>query len=183
MTSRLHLSPTRSSSSRTNLPSGSSLEHTRRGSSSGSPTRYLRSLILRTWCAVFRALEGEATISPTGQIAGTLTVSAASIDTAHARRDTHLRGARFLHVEQHPDITFVLNRIGAANQTTTVSGFLTVRDRTEPITFPAAVTIRPDEIHLDAVVPIDRRDYGISYNILGMTSMKNTLTVHATFTR
>src|SRR5580693_2698722 len=44
---------------------------------------------------VFRQVTGNGTVSPTGEVSGALTVSAASVDTKNAKRDTHLRSADF----------------------------------------------------------------------------------------
>jgi hypothetical protein len=40
-----------------------------------------------------------------------------------------------------------------------------------------------DEITIDAALPVDRRDYGLTFNQLGMMSMDNVLSIHAVFTR
>jgi polyisoprenoid-binding protein YceI len=39
------------------------------------------------------------------------------------------------------------------------------------------------EIGLDAEVHINRADFGLTWNAMGMASMNNTLTIHAVFTR
>jgi polyisoprenoid-binding protein YceI len=65
-----------------------------------------------------------------------------------------------------------------------VSGSLTVRDRTRPVTFDATVSAASDsEISLDAEVQVDRSEFGLTWNQLGMASMHNTITVRAVFTR
>jgi polyisoprenoid-binding protein YceI len=65
-----------------------------------------------------------------------------------------------------------------------VTGALTVRGRTRPLSFAAAVSLRDDaEICLDAEVPVNRADFGLTWNQLGLVSMNNTLTIHAVFTR
>ncbi len=65
-----------------------------------------------------------------------------------------------------------------------MTGALTVRDRTHPLSFAAAATVQSDsEIWLDAEVHINRADFGLTWNFLGMVSMDNTLTIHAVFTR
>jgi polyisoprenoid-binding protein YceI len=38
-------------------------------------------------------------------------------------------------------------------------------------------------VGLDATVPVDRSEFGLTWNQLGMASMKNTVTIHAAFTR
>jgi polyisoprenoid-binding protein YceI len=65
-----------------------------------------------------------------------------------------------------------------------VTGTLTVRDRTRPVSFDAAVsTVDVGEVWLDAELEVNRCDFGLRWNQLGMASMNNTITVHAVFTR
>jgi polyisoprenoid-binding protein YceI len=59
-----------------------------------------------------------------------------------------------------------------------------VRDRTRPLSFDAAASAPADgEIWLDAEVRINRADFGLTWNPMGMAGVNNTLTVHAVFTR
>ena len=37
------------------------------------------------------------------------------------------------------------------------------------------------EVWLDAEIQINRADFGLTWNQMGMTSMQNTITVHAVF--
>jgi polyisoprenoid-binding protein YceI len=132
----------------------------------------------------FGQVAGEAVISPAGEATGTLRVGAASIDTKNAKRDTHLRSDDFFSSDAHPDIVFTAAQITPADTGVTVTGTLQVRDRTQPLTFPASVTVLDDgALQLDAQVTIDRSDFGLTWNQLGMASMKSTLTVRAVFTR
>jgi polyisoprenoid-binding protein YceI len=111
-------------------------------------------------------------------------VATASIDTNNPRRDAHLRSADFFDSANHPDITFTADGIRPAAQGVTVSGALTVRDRTRPLSFAAAVSVQGDgAVWLDAEVPLNRADFGLTWNLLGLVAMHNTLTIHATFTR
>jgi polyisoprenoid-binding protein YceI len=131
---------------------------------------------------VFREVSGNGVVSPDGEISGTVTVAAASIDTKNTRRDTHLRSADFFDSGNHPDITFTVAGIRASGQGVAVTGALTVRGRTRPVSFDAAASVRGDgEIWLDAEVRINRADFGLTWDLMGMTSMNNILTVHAVF--
>ena len=133
---------------------------------------------------VFREVSGNGTVSPDGEVSGTVTVAAASIDTRNTRRDTHLRSADFFDSANHPDITFTADVIRLSGQGVVVTGVLIVRDRTRPLSFDASASIRDtDEIWLDAEVRINRADFGLTWNLLGLVSMDNTLTIHAVFTR
>ena len=133
---------------------------------------------------VFREVSGNGTISPDGEVSGTVTVAAASIDTKNTRRDTHLRSADFFDSDNHPDITFTADDIQASDQGAMVTGTLTVHGRTRPLAFDAAASVRGDgEIWLDAEVRLDQADFGLTWNLMGTVSWHNTLTIHAVFTR
>jgi polyisoprenoid-binding protein YceI len=133
---------------------------------------------------VFREVSGKGTVSPDGEISGTVTVAAASIDTKNTRRDTHLCSADFFDSGNNPDITFTADGIRPSGQGVEVTGALTVRDRTRPLSFGAAASVQGDgEIWLDAEVHINRADFGLTWNLLGTVSMDNTLTIHAVFTQ
>jgi hypothetical protein len=59
-----------------------------------------------------------------------------------------------------------------------------VSRRGRPLSFGAAASVQDGgEIWLDAEVPINRADFGLTWNLLGLVSMNNTLTIHAVFTR
>lgn len=133
---------------------------------------------------VFREVTGTGTVRPDGKVSGTVTVAAASIDTKNTRRDTHLCSADFFDSGNHPDITFTMNGIRSSGQSATVTGALTVRGKTRPLSVNAAASVPGDgEVWLDADVRINRADFGLTWNVMGMASMNNTLTIHATFIR
>jgi polyisoprenoid-binding protein YceI len=133
---------------------------------------------------VFREVSGYGIVSPDGAVSGTVTVAAASIDTKNARRDTHLRSADFFDSDHHPVIIFTADGIRPSGQGASVTGELTVRGRTRPLSFDAAASVRNDgEIWIDAEVQINRADFGLTWNLLGTVSMDNALTIHAVFTR
>jgi polyisoprenoid-binding protein YceI len=65
-----------------------------------------------------------------------------------------------------------------------VTGMLTVRDRTRPLSFEALASVPGDgEIWLDAEARVNRADFGLTWNLMGLVSMYNTLTIRAVFTR
>jgi len=133
---------------------------------------------------VFREVSGNGTVSPDGQVSGTVTVAAASIDTKNARRDRHLRSADFFDTGNHPDLTVTVEGIRPSGLGVAVTGALTVRGRTRPLSFDAAAAVHGDgEVWLDAEVHINRADFGLTWNLMGMISMTNTLTIHAVFMR
>lgn len=133
---------------------------------------------------VFHELNGTAAITSAGEITGQIDVAAGSVDTKNAKRDTHLRSDDFFLSEKYPVITFALDSLTPTAEGASVSGSLTVRDQSRPITFPASVSGLDDgAIALDAAVQVDRSQFGLNWNQLGMASTKNTITIHAVFTR
>jgi polyisoprenoid-binding protein YceI len=53
----------------------------------------------------------------------------------------------------------------------------------EGLTAAAAPVPGDGEVWLDAEVHINRADFGLTWNLMGMASMNNTLTIHAVFTQ
>jgi len=138
---------------------------------------------LRPVHGVFRQVTGNGTVTAAGQVTGTLTVAAGSVDTKNKRRDKDLRSAKLFDVASHPDITYTVNGMQPASEGIQVTGSLTVRGRTRPVSFDAKVSAAAGEVQLDAEVPVNRADFGLVYSPLRMASLHNTITVHAVFTR
>jgi polyisoprenoid-binding protein YceI len=56
--------------------------------------------------------------------------------------------------------------------------------RTRPLSFDAVATVPGDGgIWLDAKVRVNRADFGLTWNQLGMVALNSDLTIHAVFTR
>ena len=133
---------------------------------------------------IFSQVTGAAVISDAGEATGTITVAAASVGTGIKKRDEHLRSAHFFDAEKYPDIAFSASSATLSGASAVVSGTLTVRDQTKPVTITGTVAAHgADEISLDAELPVNRGDYGMSFNQLGMMSLDNVITIHAVFTR
>ena len=100
-----------------------------------------------------------------------ITIQVASIDTRNADRDAHLRGNDFLALDDFPTITFVstaAEKVG--DDTYNVTGDLTVRGVTKPITIPFEFTgavVDPWgnlRVGFEGSVVINRKDWGVSFN-------------------
>jgi polyisoprenoid-binding protein YceI len=133
---------------------------------------------------VFGQVTGAGTVSAAGEAAGTITVAAASIDTKIKKRDAHLRSADFFDAGKYPEISFSATSVTLSGETAAVSGTLTVRDQVRPVTISGTVTAQgTDEISLDAELPVNRGDYGMSFNQMNMMSLDSIITIHAVFTK
>ena len=133
---------------------------------------------------VFRGFSGVGTISADGRAGGILTVAAASIDTGNVRRDRHLRSADFLDAGNHPDIVFTVNGNRPTGPGVAVTGALTVGGQTRPLSFGVAASVQGNgEICVGAEVRVNRADFGLTWNPMGLVSVHNTLIIRALFTR
>lgn len=132
----------------------------------------------------FRKVSGNAVITPAGEVSGTVTLNAGSIDTDNRRRDEHLRSASFLEAGEYPDIVFAADQVTARDDGVTLAGSLTVHGRTRPVSVQAQVSgLGDDEVRIEGEAQVDRAEFGLTWSPLGMASMSNVVTVQAVFTR
>ena len=128
----------------------------------------------------FTAVTGQGEVRPDGTAVGTVTLDAATLDTGNAKRDTHLRSADFFDTDRHPEILFAVR--GAERRdcdTVHVTGQLTVRGIARPLSFTARlVGADADAVTLDAEFTVDRDQFGMGWNQMGM--MRGLTTVAAT---
>jgi polyisoprenoid-binding protein YceI len=131
----------------------------------------------------FAFVAGDGEVLPDGSARGTLTLDAASVDTKHAKRDKHLRSADFFDIENYPTITFAAERLVLSpDGTAQVTGQLTVRGVSRTQTLTATVNqAKPDEVVLDAEFIVDRDQFGLSWNQLGMLRGLTTVTTSLRF--
>jgi len=100
------------------------------------------------------------------------TLKAVSIDTRTEQRDNHLRSADFLEVEKYPDITFRSTRIEGSRKEFKLTGDLTIRGVTKPVTLDVTFegqTKDPwggERVGFSASGKIDRREFGLTWNVV-----------------
>jgi polyisoprenoid-binding protein YceI len=132
---------------------------------------------------VFGQVSGHGTVTKDGAASGVITVLAESVDTKNPRRDKHLRSSDFFDVANHPDFTFTAESVTPTDGGVRVAGTLTVRDRTNPAAFDATVATADGGLALDGELKVNRADYGLTWNFIGIAAMESTIAVHAVFTR
>ncbi len=100
-----------------------------------------------------------------------VTADSASINTREPQRDAHLKSADFLHVEHHPALTFRSTKITRTDDGLELTGDLTIRGTTKPVTFlvdgPTPETKDPwgnTRVGVEASASIDRKDFGLVWN-------------------
>ncbi|MGW3289809.1 YceI family protein [Streptomyces sp. NPDC001002] len=131
------------------------------------------------------AVEGQGEVSADGSATGTVTLNAASIDTKNRKRDEHLRSADFFDVENHPEITFAVRTAELREgETVEVAGQLTVRGISRPQPVTAKLTgASADGLTLDAEFTVDRAEFGLGWNQMGMIRGLTTVTSTLRFVR
>ena len=99
-----------------------------------------------------------------------LTLDAASITTGAADRDDHLRSADFLDAVKHPRLKFVSTDISRDGEDWKVTGDLTIRDVTRPVTLDVVYegsAVDPwgnEHIGFSARAVMSREDWDLTWN-------------------
>ncbi|WP_342375864.1 YceI family protein [Myxococcus stipitatus] len=100
------------------------------------------------------------------------TLDAASVNTANAKRDEHLRAPDFFDVAKYPTITFKSKKVEKAGEgKLKVSGDLTMHGVTKPVvldvTGPSKESKDPwgnTRTGVEATTKLNRKDFGLTYN-------------------
>lgn len=102
-----------------------------------------------------------------------ITIDAASVNTAHKKRDKHLRSPDFLNVAEYPTITFKSTSIKfSGTSSATVIGKLTMTGVTKTVELAIDSIkcgrhpmVKKDVCGFNAVTQIKRSDFGIKYGL------------------
>jgi polyisoprenoid-binding protein YceI len=102
----------------------------------------------------------------------TATVDLSSVDTGDAGRDEHLRSADFFEIESNPTLSYRSTEVRPDGDRFVLDGELTLHGvtRNVPLTvelngFQATTPFGDSRVGLSARGEIDRRDFGISFNM------------------
>ncbi|MGQ7870235.1 YceI family protein [Sunxiuqinia sp. sy24] len=75
----------------------------------------------------------------------------------------HLKSDDFFSVESHPTATLVLTDVKKSADNYTLTGDLTIKGITKPVSFQAASSTQADAVTLKGKLIIDRSDYNVRY--------------------
>ncbi|MEU6909147.1 YceI family protein [Streptomyces coeruleorubidus] len=133
----------------------------------------------------FGAIGGSGEVRPDGSAVGTLTFDVASLDTKNAKRDTHLRSADFFDADHHPEITFVARSAELRDgDQVHIVGQLTVRGVSRPLSLTARLKDGDATgLTLQTEFSVDRDQFGMGWNQLGMIRGRTTVTANLRFVR
>lgn len=133
----------------------------------------------------FSDLSGTAEIQADGSAHGELEIGTASLDTKNKKRDEHLRSADFFHSAAHPKIVVDVAQAATSDGSNVqASGTVTVAGRSKPLTLTARISETTSEaVTLTADAQIDRADFGMTWNQLGMLKGPGHVHVVAKFVK
>jgi polyisoprenoid-binding protein YceI len=120
----------------------------------------------------FKEFEGTAHIDGANPSASTVsvTIKGGSIDTGNADRDAHLRSGDFFENEAYPDITFVSTSVERDGDDWAVTGDLTIKGTSKPVTVVFETTGSAKDpfgntrAGFEGTATINRKDWGINWN-------------------
>ena len=97
-------------------------------------------------------------------------IQVSSINTGSEDRDNHLRSADFFDAEAYPEIKFVANSITKKGDDYSITGDLTIKGITKPVTFDAEYGGKGtnpwgvEVVAFEAEATINREDFGLTWN-------------------
>ncbi len=101
----------------------------------------------------------------------TASIQVASIDTAIAKRDEHLRGEEFFSVQKFPEITFKSRQVKQTGPTAEITGDLTMHGVTREITLRVLLLGAPESAGKNqttrwrvTTAPIKRSQFGLVWS-------------------
>lgn len=133
----------------------------------------------------FTEFNGDGQITGTQTVFGRIDIKSASVDTKLRKRDEHLRSAEYFDAEKYPDISVVVTAAEAINgDIVDLRAQLTVKSTTAPLPLQTTVSVLDDgAVRLSAQATIDRKDFGVDGNLLGMIVGKATISGDVVFRR
>lgn len=129
-------------------------------------------MLISTVKGSFSGFEGSVETDADGKLQslqGKVTVG--SVDTSNEKRDGHLKSPDFFDIASHPEMTFRSTKITSSGQGYQMTGDLTIRGVTRPVTFavgklkgPVADPWGNVKAGTVATATINRQDFGVSWS-------------------
>lgn len=133
----------------------------------------------------FTEFSGSGQIDDAQSISGHLDIKADSLRTGIGRRDAHLHSDDFFGAEHYHDITVVVTGAEATrDDTVDLRAELSIKNTTRPVRLPTTVTVLDDgAVRLTTQLRINRQDFGVDGNLLGMVGDDATVSGDVVFRR
>jgi polyisoprenoid-binding protein YceI len=119
----------------------------------------------------FDEFSGDLTVEEDGDAHGTLVVQTATLHSGIDRRDADLKSSRYLASDQYPQMTFTLESIQpGGDDHLTLTGKLTIREKTIPLSFPVYAIQHGDHLHIEGRVQVNHDAAGFDWAKPGMVA-------------
>ncbi len=133
----------------------------------------------------FADFSGEGQVTAPQTVSGRLDIKAASLRTGIRKRDEHLHSADFFEAEKFPDISVVITEAESIDaDTITLRAQLTIKGTTKPLALKTKVTpVGDGGMRLSTQATVNRHDFGVDGNLLGMIGDNATISGDVVFRR
>jgi polyisoprenoid-binding protein YceI len=133
----------------------------------------------------FTEFSGDGQLTGKGAVFGRLDIKTASVDTGIGRRDEHLRSADFFDVERFGEINVVVTAVHPTEgRSADLRVNFTIKGITAALPLPAAITELEDgSIQISGETMIDRAQFDLDWNKLGMMGQAATAAAKVIFVR
>jgi polyisoprenoid-binding protein YceI len=134
----------------------------------------------------FTDFSGDGQITRQAAVFGRLDIRAASLNTGIHKRDAHLRSPDCVEVDRFPDISVVRTALRPTTDDAAadLQATLTVKATTKALPLTATISaIGADTVRISTRTAIDRTQWDVTGNLLGMVGRTTTLTVDTVFVK
>lgn len=114
--------------------------------------------------------DGKLTVNNDKLVGGSFTIDMNSLSNEDlegedkGKLEGHLKSDDFFGTANHPEATFVITDAKPqSGNKYEITGDLTIKNITKPVTFPATVSIKKGKVTADATIKVDRTKYDIRY--------------------
>jgi polyisoprenoid-binding protein YceI len=133
----------------------------------------------------FTDFNADGQITGKGAIFGRLDIQAASLRTGIGKRDDHLRSPDFFDVERFPEISVEVTAVQpTTGNAADLRATFTIKGVTAPVPLPVRVIVLDDgSVRLLAKTEVNRAQFGLGWNRLGMIAEAATASADMCFVR
>jgi polyisoprenoid-binding protein YceI len=133
----------------------------------------------------FTDVSGDGQVTDKGAVFGRLDIQATSLHTGIGKRDDHLRSADFFDVERFPEISAVVTAVEpTTGNAADLRATFTIKGVNAPVPLPAQIAVLDDgSVRVTAKAEVDRAQFDVGWNRLGMVGKTATVSADAYFSR
>ncbi|HEY1841864.1 MAG TPA: YceI family protein [Mycobacterium sp.] len=133
----------------------------------------------------FTDVGGDGQITGEGALCGRLDIQVASLRTGIGKRDEHLRSADFFDADRYPKISVEVAAVEpTGGNTGDLRATFSIKGVTAPVTLPVAIkTLDDGSVQVSTHTEVDRDQFDLGWNRLGMVAKTATAWANAYFVR